>query len=162
MKTLLILRHAKSSWDESDLPDHDRPLNKRGKNDAPRVGELLHTEGLTPDLIISSTARRARHTAELAGEACNYQGDLLLLHELYAAPPQAYLEALIKVDDEFERVMVVGHNPGVEDLLQLLTGESQPMPTAALARVDLPIEHWADLEKRTRGELVEIWRAKER
>ncbi len=162
MKTLFILRHAKSGWDEPDLPDHERPLNKRGKADAPRVGEWLRAEGLLPDLIISSTAKRARHTAELVIEGCNYRRDLLLLRELYAAPPVAYLNALAKVSDECQRVMVVGHNPGIEDLLKLLTGENQPMPTAALAQVSLPIERWGGLDINTRGDLVQIWRPKER
>ena len=82
MKTLLILRHAKSSWKEQDLPDHDRPLNKRGKNDAPRMGKLLKDEDLIPDLIMSSTAVRAKKTAELVAKACKYKGKIVLNHSL--------------------------------------------------------------------------------
>ena len=83
MKTLLILRHAKSSWKEQDLQDHDRLLNKRGKNDAPRMGKLLKDENLIPDLIMSSTAVRAKKTAELVAKACKYKGKIVLNHSLY-------------------------------------------------------------------------------
>ena len=161
MKTLLILRHAKSSWKDEDLSDHDRPLNKRGKANAPQVGELIQREGLMPDLILSSTANRARQTAELLAESAGYEGDIRLLRELYAAPPSAYIDALSKLDDRFDRVLVVGHNPGLEDLLQILTLAVQSMPTAALACISLPLERWSDLTQRTRGKLADIWRPKE-
>jgi phosphohistidine phosphatase len=89
MKTLLILRHAKSSWKEQDLLDRDRPLNKRGKNDTPRMGKLLKDEDLIPDLIM--TAVRAKKTAELVAKACKYKGKIVLDHSLYGAEPAAYL-----------------------------------------------------------------------
>jgi phosphohistidine phosphatase len=161
MKTLLILRHAKSSWKDEDLSDHDRPLNKRGKANAPQVGEFIQSEGLMPDLILSSSAKRAHQTARLAAEAAGYDGDIRLLRELYAAPPEAYIQALSSLDDRFERVMVVGHNPGLEDLLQMLTFTVQAMPTSTIACVDLPIERWTDLNQRTRGKLANLWRPKD-
>jgi phosphohistidine phosphatase len=161
MKTLLILRHAKSSWKDENTADHDRPLNKRGKASAPQMGELIRKEGLVPDIILSSTARRARRTAELAAEAAGYSGDIRLLGELYAAPPEAYIEALSGLEDGIHRAMVVGHNPGLEDLLQTLTYVVQSLPTAALACIDLPIERWSELTQRTRGKLANIWRPKE-
>ena len=99
MKTLLIMRHAKSSWKEQDLPDHDRPLNKRGKNDAPRMGKLLKDEDLVPDLIMSSTAVRAKKTAELVAKACKYKGKIVLNHSLYGAEPAAYLKILEGLSD---------------------------------------------------------------
>jgi phosphohistidine phosphatase len=83
MKTLLIMRHAKSSWKDPDLPDHDRPLNKRGKHDAPSMGKLLKDEDLIPDLIISSTAARAKKTAELVAKACKYKGEISLNQSLW-------------------------------------------------------------------------------
>ena len=94
MKTLLIMRHAKSSWKEQDLPDHDRPLNKRGKNDAPRMEKLLKDEDLVPDLIMSSTAVRAKKTAELVAKTCKYKGKIVLDRSLYGAEPAAYLKIL--------------------------------------------------------------------
>lgn len=165
MKTLLILRHAKSSWKDEDLPDHERPLNRRGQADAPQVGSYLRQQGLLPDLILCSTAKRARATAELMSEALGYRGELRLAPEFYAAPPEAYLQALAGLPDDEAMVMVVGHNPGLEELVHRLTGEYQPMPTAALAQVQLPIERWAELSPqaapRRPGRLAAIWRPKE-
>jgi phosphohistidine phosphatase len=161
MKTLLILRHAKSSWKDESLPDHDRPLNKRGLKDAPRMGELLRREDLLPDLILCSTAQRARKTAELVVEESGYEGELRLSRDLYAFDPGAYLEALVELEDIYERVMLVGHNPAMEELLEALIGEFERMPTAALAQVDLPIGHWGELDDEPEGKLIHIWRPKE-
>lgn len=160
MKTLLILRHAKSSWKDESLPDHDRPLNKRGKEDAPRMGRLLREMDLTPDLILCSTAKRARTTAGLVAEEAGYEGEIILLRDLYAAGPEAFIEALAEVEDAHQCVMVVGHNPGLEELLEALTGEYQPMPTAALAQVDLPIAGWSELDGEVEGKLSGFWSPK--
>ena len=157
MKTLLIQRHAKSSWSDASLPDHERPLNKRGKRQAPEMGALLRREDLLPDLILSSTAKRAEKTAEAIAEESGYEGEIRLSRDLYAAPPEAYLEALHDLPDEFSRVMVVGHNPGLEELLDVLTGESASLPTAALAQVALGIERWAQVSQAPLGKLVSIW-----
>lgn len=161
MKSLLILRHAKSSWGDPSLSDHDRPLNKRGKKDAPRMGELLREEDLLPDLIICSTARRARETAEIVAEASACEGEIQTIRDLYAAGPEAYIEILSALTDDYQTVMVVGHNPGLEELLYELTGELQPLPTAALAQVRLPIQSWQEVEDAEIGELVGYWRPKE-
>lgn len=157
MKTLLVLRHAKSSWKEPGMPDHDRPLNKRGKREAPQMGRLLRKEELLPDLIISSTARRARNTAEAVIEESGYAGELVLERELYAAPPEAYLEVLSRLEADHQMVMVVGHNPGMEELVTELTGEDVTLATAALVQIDLPIDHWSDLSDTTQGKLVKLW-----
>ncbi len=157
MKTLLILRHAKSSWSKPQLADHDRPLNKRGKRDAPRIGSLLRQEELVPDLIICSSAVRARNTAELVSEACGYEGELQLERELYAADPEAYLDKLQLLPEANNCVMVVGHNPGLEELLEHFTGEWQRLPTAALAQLKLRLDVWEKLDEDTRGKLVNLW-----
>jgi phosphohistidine phosphatase len=161
MKILLILRHAKSSWKHTELPDFDRPLNKRGKSDAPRMGELLRQMDLLPDLILSSTAQRARQTTQAVVDASGYGGEVRWLDSLYAAPPESYLEALRSLDDSLQRVMVVGHNPGLEELLEELTGESEALPTAALAQVQLLIQRWSQLDEPVRGELVQIWQPRQ-
>lgn len=160
MKTLLILRHAKSSWKDESLPDHDRPLNRRGSEAAPIVGELIRREGLSPDLVLSSTATRAQATAELAAEAGGFDCEIRLSRELYAAGPEILLQALAAVEDSFDRVLIVAHNPGMEELLHLLTRQNQPMPTAALAWVELEIEHWQDIGPRSRGKLSGYWKPK--
>ena len=161
MKTLLILRHAKSDWGNVSLPDHDRPLSKRGKVDAPRMGELIREQGLMPDLILSSTAKRAHRTAELAAEACGYEGEILLSRDVYHAGPEGYIEAINVVADNEEILMIVGHNPGLEELVDVLTDESVTMTTANLAQIQLPIQSWRDLREHTEGKLLNLWRPKE-
>jgi phosphohistidine phosphatase len=158
MKTLLILRHAKSSWKDDQVGDHDRPLNKRGKRDAPRMGELVQQAQLQPELIISSSAKRTRKTASRVAKQCGYQGIIEVQGTLYLAPPGAYIEALRKVDDAVNRVMVVGHNPGLEQLVAMLTGQQVVLPTATLAHVELDVARWRDMNTQTHGTLVDVWR----
>lgn len=161
MKTLLILRHAKSDWGTPDAADHDRPLNGRGKRDAPRMGQLLRDEQLVPDLMISSTAKRARKTARLLAEASGYEGEIKLAETLYLAGPEAYLDVLRQTPEVCQSVMVIGHNPGLEELIEALTGETESLSTAALAQVRLPIAHWSELSEDIEGELVNVWRPRE-
>lgn len=158
MKTLLVLRHAKSSWDQPGLDDHDRPLNARGEADAPRMGQLVRDEDLMPDLVISSDAVRARLTAEAMAAAAGYEGTIQLDPRLYHAGAAAILAVLASdVDEDEDRVMIVGHNPGLEELVTKLIGESTEMPTAALAQIALPIDRWSELSARTRGTLDGYW-----
>lgn len=161
MKTLLVLRHAKSSWKDEGIDDHERPLNKRGLKDAPRMGELIKERDLVPEYILSSSAVRARDTAELVAEHCEYDGEIGGGRELYSFASEEYLEALSQVDDMYERVMVVGHNPGLEELVQWLTGVYSGLPTASLAVIRLDINHWDELEEGGRGELLQVFRPKE-
>jgi phosphohistidine phosphatase len=161
MKTLLLLRHAKSSWSDESLADHDRPLNERGKRDAPRMGRLLKARQLVPDIVVCSTAKRARKTAKRVLEASGYDVGLELREELYHAPPSVYLETLQELEDQHQCAMLVGHNPGMEDLLALVVGRFETLPTAALAQVSLPIDRWGDLAADTPGSLIHLWRPKE-
>jgi phosphohistidine phosphatase len=158
MKTLLVLRHAKSSWDDPALDDHERPLNKRGRRDAPRMGELVREHGLTPDVVLSSDAVRARLTAEAVAEAARYAGDIVLDPRLYLASPTDILSLLPTVRENAEIVMIVGHNPGLEQLVEQLTGQRHDLPTATLAQIGLPIDQWRNLKRSTRGTLVGLWR----
>ena len=161
MKILLLLRHAKSSWKDESLADQDRPLSKRGLRDAPRLGKLLNDANLLPDLILSSTARRAQQTVELVTEAAGYSGEVSWLDELYAAAPEEILELLNALPAYYTTVMVVGHNPGLEELLALLTDQVDSLTTAALAQIDLPLDGWDQLTDETQGKLVNIWRPRE-
>ena len=144
MKTLLVMRHAKSSWREEDLADHERPLNARGRRDGPRMGEWLAAQGLAPDLVVTSSARRACATAELVAAQLDPPPPLLVEADLYHAHPDAYLDAARR-HGAGDRVLLVGHNPGVEDLIQELCGVWERMPTAAVAVLELAIESWASL-----------------
>jgi phosphohistidine phosphatase len=163
MKTLLILRHAKSSWKFPELTDHDRPLNRRGKRDAPRMGRTLQERELVPDLVISSTATRALDTASAVAKHSGYKGKMLKFQSLYAAEPAAYLAVLREVDDNYQRILIVGHNPGVEELIEMLTGEIHIIPTCTLAQIEFDIEKWSTVLRRhtDRGRLVEIFKPDE-
>jgi phosphohistidine phosphatase len=161
MKSLLVLRHAKSSWDNARLADHDRPLNDRGQKDAPRMGRLLRAEGLVPDLILSSSAERALATAEAVAVAAGYDNEIVITRSLYHADVDTCLELLAELPDEVNRVMLVGHNPTWEMLVESLTGEMELMPTAAAALIELPLASWQDLSESTVGKLVDLWRPRE-
>lgn len=161
MKRLLILRHAKSSWDNAYMADHERPLNNRGKQDAPRMGTLLRQEELTPDLIISSSAQRALTTAEAVALACGYEARIQVTRQLYHAEPETYLEVLHEQGGAADLVLVVGHNPGIEELVEMLTGAAESMPTAALAYVQFNIDDWHTLTTETGGSLVNLWRPRD-
>jgi phosphohistidine phosphatase len=161
MKTLLLMRHAKSSWKIKDIPDHERPLTKRGRKDAPRIGSLLADQELVPQLILSSSALRARQTAELVAETSGYTEEVLSQDRLYMAEVEEYFSILHGLSDNIERVMVIGHNPGIETLLQVLSNRIESLPTAVLAHIVLPLDEWQDLNKDVQGELIQIWRPKE-
>jgi phosphohistidine phosphatase len=161
MKTLLLLRHAKSSWDDPGISDHDRPLNTRGLHDAPKVGKLIKKHGLTPDAIIASSAARTQITARQVALHCDYRGGIETAASLYNALPDEYVACLRCQIDEYAAVLVVGHNPGLEDLLEGITGAHHKMPTAALAYLSLDIARWQDFTVSTRGQLIRLWRPKE-
>lgn len=161
MKTLLLLRHAKSSWKQPDQPDHERPLNKRGKKEAPKVGKYLRDNNLVPDLILSSTARRAQDTAQAVAEKSGFDGQIDLYQDLYLSDTDCYLDILRRLPDEARRILVVGHNPDLEELLTLLTDVNQPLGTAALAQIDLPITSWQELNEATDGRLQLVWSPRE-
>jgi len=161
MKELLILRHAKSSWSNPTLADIDRPLNKRGKRDAPRMGALLREQDLVPDLILCSPAVRARKTARAVSNESGFMGDIEIHDDFYPGDPSTFIDILASNPDLIERAMVVGHNPGLEELLDTLTGESARLPTSALAQISLPISHWAELSQLPLGKLINLWLVKE-
>jgi len=160
MKTLLIMRHAKSSWNYPELSDYDRPLNARGKRDAPRMGKHLRQEGLIPDRILTSSAKRARKTASKVAKSCGYTGKVKKLDALYDTVPGVYFEVLQALPDKYQCVMVFGHNPTMEQLVTYLTEQIERMPTAAIAHIELPIQHWKTLDLYTEGTLVNLWTPK--
>ncbi len=139
MKSILILRHAKSSWKHVDVNDHDRPLNKRGKRDAGLMGELLQNEHLVPEFIIISTAKRALSTAKALAKAAAYKGEITLDQSLYAARPTAYIDVLSDLSNGYVRVLMIGHNPGLEQLVNMLTGEEHAMRTCSLVHIQLHV-----------------------
>jgi phosphohistidine phosphatase len=162
MKTLLFLRHAKSSWKNTTLVDHKRPLNKRGKKDAPIMGEYLKNKKLTPDLIISSTAKRARDTSKLVAEHCGYNKDTQSSKLLYGTTTKDYLATIGGISNKHDRVLLIGHNPILEDVLETVTGEQIRMKTCSLVHISLPVQFWKEVEDdtNTKGKLIDIVKVK--
>lgn len=126
------------------------------------MGRLVRDEALSPGLVVSSDATRARQTAEAMAAAAGYSGTILLDRRLYHADAASILAVVREVaEPDVETVMIVGHNPGLEELVASLTGQREELPTAALAQMALPIERWSDVGAATRGTLVRVWRPKE-
>jgi phosphohistidine phosphatase len=151
MKRLYLLRHAKSSWKESGVPDHDRPLARRGRRAAKTMAAHLREEGIAPELVLCSTARRARDTFERIEPAFGAP-DVRFEPELYHASADALLDRLHEVPDAVESVMLIGHNPSLEMLaLELARPGAQvrelaaKYPTAALATFAIPGASWREL-----------------
>ncbi len=136
------MRHAKSSWETLNLADFDRPLNKRGLEAAPFMGEIVRKNQFKINSIVSSPAKRAKQTALLVKEAAQINSEIEFDKRIYEASPQRLLQVVSEINDKAKSVMLVGHNPGFEGLLKFLTGESHSMPTAALAVIDLKIDEW--------------------
>ncbi len=144
MKTLLLMRHGKSDWSAAD-GDFDRPLTKRGWDDAPMIGRLLADAHLIPDRVLTSPAVRAWTTAKLVAGAGEFPDEPVKAGSLYESGVDDYLELLRRQSDKDDIVMVVGHNPTLADLLAGLSGTQARLPTAALACLDAEIEAWQDL-----------------
>jgi phosphohistidine phosphatase len=126
--------------------------------------QLLEKKALVPDLIFSSTAVRAKDTASTVATSSGYTGKIIFLSSLYSAGSNAYVKALedLTDEDDYSSILVVGHNPTVEELIQMLTGEFQNMPTCALAIIALPIETWSSLQRHIgQGKLIALWRPRE-
>jgi phosphohistidine phosphatase len=145
MKNLIVIRHAKSSWDDPALADIDRPLNKRGKRDAPLMGGILKFRELAPDRIISSPAKRARKTAKLiaAGVGCD-AGTIDVRERIYMQGVPALIELVQELDDAWKRVYLVGHNPDLTELVNRLAGEGiDNIPTCGVASIEFEVDSWA-------------------
>lgn len=160
MKTLFLLRHAKSSWKDTSLRDFERPLNERGERAAPLMGKFMRRQKFQPDLILCSPAERARQTITLVSAAAAFKAELRYDERIYEAPYTRLLSLVSQLDGSVGKVLLVGHNPGLEELVQALTGEVRRMPTAALAHIRLNIERWVDLNERS-GDLLQLVTPKE-
>ena len=160
-RKLLLFRHAKSSWNQPELDDRDRPLNDRGRKSVKLIARRLRKEDLTIDAILCSTSVRTRQTAELVFAKWYERPDITFLDELYHATPDEIRQIVAQVPALAETVLVIGHNPGFEELLAELTEAPQKFSTAALAHVELELEEWREFDSTTRGELAQMWRPKE-
>lgn len=154
------MRHAKSSWDNPAWSDFERPLNERGLKAAPLMGGVMKKNNFNPALILSSPAKRAAQTATLVKEAANIKSEIRFDERIYEASLTRLLEIIIEQDNKIKSLMMFGHNPGFEALVRHLTGKLEPMPTAALAVIDLEISKWSELHS-SPGKLRMLIRPKE-
>src|SRR3954452_6778440 len=154
MKTLYLLRHAKSDWDDPSLQDHDRPLAARGKRDAQRMAGHLADRGMKPELVLCSSARRTQDTLELLRPALGDEADVRVTDEIYDAAVSTVLGLVNGVSSDVASVMVIGHNPTTQDLALQLTGDGErdavaqlhaKFPTCALAVLEIRVDNWADV-----------------
>ena len=146
MRHLMILRHAKSSWADETMRDHERPLNQRGRHAAGAMGRFMADEHLLPDFIISSDSARTRETVALWSEGAGWDGDVDFRPELYHASAGTLLEAARSAPETSTRIMLVAHNPGIEEFVSRGTGRIIEMPTGTLASFDLECASWNQVD----------------
>jgi len=169
MPRLLLLRHAKSTWDDEALADHDRPLNARGRSALPLMGRHMAAHGLSPQKILCSTAQRTRET--LAGILPFFDGELevRLTRDLYEAGEDRMIDQIRAHGAAARTLLVIGHNPGLQETAIALIGSGNPLfledierkfPTAGLAVIDFPAMKWVDVEPKT-GRIVAFFRPRE-
>jgi phosphohistidine phosphatase len=146
MKTVFLVRHAKSSRDDASLPDRDRPLDDRGRRDAPKMGKRLAKRDVKPDLLLSSPALRALATAQLIAEELGYKHeDIVVEDRLYASSAEDLLAVIRALDKKLNRVMLFGHNPEFTDLAHQLSSEIIDMPTSAIVELNFDTRAWSDV-----------------
>lgn len=146
MKRLTLIRHGKSSWKDPSLDDFDRPLNSRGKREVPEMGRRLAQRGTDPDAIVTSPAKRARKTAHGIAGALGWDQDIVEIADIYEASVETLFEVLRDFREEWNHVVLVGHNPGFTDLANSLFGERiSNVPTCGVAEGELRVERWSDV-----------------
>jgi phosphohistidine phosphatase len=148
LKTLILVRHAKSSWDDPGLNDFDRPLNDRGKKDAPKMAERLFKKKIEVDAFISSPAKRAARTAKIFAEEFKVKKeDIIFKTELYLASENVFYDVITKTDDELDTIAVFSHNPGITDFANDLTEiKIDNIPTCGVFAVKIDTKHWIDIK----------------
>lgn len=154
MKKLVIVRHAKSSWDDPFLNDHARPLAERGLKDAPKMAQRLKKEKVYPDAILSSDAERAKATALITAEVLDFpKQDIVFKHGLYLASAASLLTEIKKTDDEVKTLFIFGHNPGLNDLISKLGGDIDNLPTSGQFAFKFDVKKWEDISSKN----AKVW-----
>ncbi|SHO50534.1 SixA phosphatase family protein [Desulfopila aestuarii] len=155
MKHLYLIRHAKSSWDNPGLTDAERPLNKRGKRDAPFMGKLLKEQGIMPDLICASPAKRAKQTAKIIAESIGFPTqDIRLLDDIYTSDLNLLLQVVQQIEDTVANLFLVGHNYVLTDLAESLTSEVLGnIPTCGIVSIAFNVASWSEVTG-GRGEML--------
>ncbi|RMH26855.1 MAG: histidine phosphatase family protein [Planctomycetota bacterium] len=159
-RTLYLLRHAKSDWGGAALADADRPLNARGRRDAPRMARALARLSPAPAHVICSPAVRTRQTLDLIQQTAAIDAPIVFDDRVYEAPVGALLDAIADAPDVAPAVLLIGHNPGVQGLIRAITGRDVRVPTATLAKIEIDADSWSGLAPGA-GRLEGVWRPKE-
>lgn len=160
-RTLLLLRHAKSAWDNPKLTDHERVINDRGRADAPKMAKFLQSTGYVPDHIVGSTAIRVRQTIELLMTTWNYQKEVQHFKDLYHGSGGAYARRISEVSNETRILLVVGHNPTIHQIAQHYVEDLEKFSTCALMKADFEIDNWQEFHFELPATDVEYWRPKD-
>jgi len=147
VKKLYLIRHAKSSWKDSELSDFERPLSKRGKADAPFMGALLHKKNVKPDLILASPAFRAKKTAEIIAKKLHTTKKIVFLAEIYEANVSALEKILLELDDENSTVFLFGHNPSLNIFAQQYVDFEENIPTCGVVEIKFHCKSWNEIHK---------------
>lgn len=154
MKKIILIRHAKSAWDNPWLSDHDRPLSERGLRDAPKMAKHLKKRNINPEIILCSTAKRAVQTAQIIAKEFEFPEDKIIFEEnLYHAQPNIILKYIHHQKDSKNTMLVIGHNPGFNELITHLGGKLENLPTSGQFGFKLKAEKWNDLSPKT----AEVW-----
>ncbi len=161
MKTLLLMRHAKSEWNQPGLSDHDRPLNARGRRAAPLMARKLSALGLQVDIILASSAVRVQETIELLQQHWSPQVEVVTLPSLYLASPQQIITEVQSLPDSWHSAMVVAHNPGLAALVSHLANQDLEMPTAAVAVFQFHVAQWSKIHLGGTPRLLSLWKPRE-
>lgn len=148
MKELIIIRHCKSDWSNEALDDFDRPLNKRGQKDGPFMAKLLKDKVTSPDLIVCSPSHRTKLTLEYFIEEFEYKGEIIFEKSIYEAPFENLLKVINSIDNKYNKIFFIGHNPGVCDLTNTLTDENlENIPTSGIVKIDFNTDSWENISK---------------
>ncbi len=148
MKKLFLIRHAKSDWSNPTLDDFDRPLNERGKRDAPFIGDLLREKGIFPNVIISSPAYRARETARIIASEVLYHNEIMFNEQIYEADLRTILEVVSFIDDEYDTAFIIGHNPSLNILAFYLVDFNDNLPTSGVIEIEFDCDSWRETSKK--------------
>jgi phosphohistidine phosphatase len=158
--TLLLMRHAKSDWANENLSDHDRPLNKRGRRDSPRIAQWIAEQDLRPDRVLCSSSCRTRETVSLLHETWKTESDTRFMESLYLGSPETIFRTIANEGDDAARLLVVAHNPGMSQLATAMARQPIEMPTAAVAVFRIDAESWDAFGSDTTLQLTHLIRPK--
>lgn len=148
MKRLFIIRHAKSSWKDTSLNDFERPLNKRGKKNAPMMGERLKKRGIKPDMVLSSPALRAKSTSEIIAKKVNYKKEIVFDEDIYASMDMILHKIIKNIDDKNETLFLFGHNPDLEMLVEKYVSFDEDLVTCGVVEVEFDCKSWKNISRK--------------